>query len=287
MNEYSINRAKSADPYDQLYREKKKKEELDKIRLKSRAIWSRPDTSETTHGFYFQHPMQNQRTPLRPTSRNRRNNPHPKLVFLCTGMKEIPDAYGAPKQERTVEVDKPPSRASKSSWHMQNLSDVERQGAGAFLKIANDEAKENAFQAVRNYRSLGLDEHCPHIHQQNSVPNSGNTEYYPSLYRFRQAINNDKGEFRDIVSYSIIYSCLVYTIEYHAVTQALKNPHVDIKLIDERIQPNVRYRTEENQERFHRRHHSCILTQRPYRGDFSIHPDWNPQLSHHRLTCLC
>jgi hypothetical protein len=72
--------SKSAvDPYGQLSRRKRFDEELESIRAQSRLIWSRPDTSLTTHGHYFADPEQNERTFLRPTSPGRRHNPHPKL----------------------------------------------------------------------------------------------------------------------------------------------------------------------------------------------------------------
>jgi hypothetical protein len=67
------------DPYGQLTRRKRFDDELDSIRIRSRSIWSRPDTSLTTHGHYFVDPEQMERTFSRPTSAGRRHNPHPKL----------------------------------------------------------------------------------------------------------------------------------------------------------------------------------------------------------------
>ena len=69
----------TTDPYGQVARRKRFDEELDCIRVRSRSIWSRPDTSMTTHGHYFVDPEQKGRTLPRPTSAGRRHNPHPKL----------------------------------------------------------------------------------------------------------------------------------------------------------------------------------------------------------------
>jgi hypothetical protein len=69
----------ASDPYGQLARRKNFDEELQAIRVRSRSIWSRPDTSLTTHGHYFTDPEQIERTSSRPTSVGRRHNPHPKL----------------------------------------------------------------------------------------------------------------------------------------------------------------------------------------------------------------
>ena len=67
------------DPFCQLARRKQFDLELENIRAQSRSIWSKPDTSLTTHGHYFDDPHQTQRTLSRPTSAGRRHNPHPKL----------------------------------------------------------------------------------------------------------------------------------------------------------------------------------------------------------------
>ncbi len=69
----------TSDSYGQLARRKRFDEELDTIRIRSRSIWSRPDTSLTTHGHYYADPEQIERTLARPTSVARRHNPHPKL----------------------------------------------------------------------------------------------------------------------------------------------------------------------------------------------------------------
>jgi hypothetical protein len=69
----------TSDPYGQLARQKRFDDELEAIRFRSRSIWSRPDTSLTTHGHYFVDPEQTERTLSRPTSAGRRHNPHPKL----------------------------------------------------------------------------------------------------------------------------------------------------------------------------------------------------------------
>ena len=69
----------TADPYAQLARRKRFNEELEAIRVRSRSIWSRPDTALTTHAHYFADPEQSERTLSRPTSAGRHHNPHPKL----------------------------------------------------------------------------------------------------------------------------------------------------------------------------------------------------------------
>lgn len=68
-----------SDPHCQLAKSKQLDEELEAIRARSRSIWSRPDTSLTTHGHFFTDPEQAERTLARPTSAGRHHNPHPKL----------------------------------------------------------------------------------------------------------------------------------------------------------------------------------------------------------------
>ncbi len=47
---------------------------------------------------------------------------------------------------------------------ISDLTQVERQGVNAFLKIANDDSKGNVVQAVKNYRTLMSNEYeCPPI----------------------------------------------------------------------------------------------------------------------------
>jgi hypothetical protein len=67
------------DPYGQLARQKRFNDELNQIRCQSRYVWSRPDTSLTTHGHFYANPEIKERTRSRPTSAGRRHNPHPKL----------------------------------------------------------------------------------------------------------------------------------------------------------------------------------------------------------------
>jgi hypothetical protein len=47
---------------------------------------------------------------------------------------------------------------------ISDLTQVERQGVNAFLKVANDDSKGNVVQAVKNYRVLMSNEYeCPPI----------------------------------------------------------------------------------------------------------------------------
>ncbi|CAF3377246.1 unnamed protein product [Rotaria socialis] len=274
--------ALASDPSDQLTRRKQFDEELAAIRNHSQSIWSRPDTSLTTHGHYFVDPEQIERTQTRPTSAGRHHNPHPKLVFMRTGMREIPYAYGAlasrlPSRERIT--NKAPIIPDYMG-ELQDLTPFEQQGVNAFLKLANDNAKPNVVQALKNYRILMANEYeCPPIGAATVCREDGSrTEFYPSIDRFRQATKNDK--------------------EIDAINKAIENPETEIK-ITSNVPPvqqpaltrNVRY---PNRPLFHfqRRSHShskCPwpLARHPFRGDYSIHSDWHPRLPHHRLTCLC
>lgn len=74
-----LSRSQSEIRYVPLDQQKYFNQELEAIRIQSRSIWARPDTSLTTHGHFFADPEQKQRTVLRPTSAGRRHNPHPKL----------------------------------------------------------------------------------------------------------------------------------------------------------------------------------------------------------------
>ena len=83
------------DPFCQLARRKQFDLELETIRAQSRSIWSKPDTSLTTHGHYFV-------------------DSYLKLICILvfviscsasmrTEMREIPNTYGVPPA-------RPPSR---------------------------------------------------------------------------------------------------------------------------------------------------------------------------------
>ncbi|UJR09235.1 hypothetical protein I4U23_013481 [Adineta vaga] len=270
-----------SDPYCQLARRKQFDTELENIRAQSRSIWLKPDTSLTTHGHYFADPQQFQRTSSRPTSAGRRHNPHPKLVFMRTGMREIPNAYGAPparlpsREQTSAQLSQVPDYLEQ----IQDLSTVERQGANAFLKAANEDSKANVGQALKNYRLHMKNEYeCPPIGAATVCRDDGSrSEFYPSMDRYRQAIRNEK--------------------EYGAVNKALENPETDIQVINDQppeqpvLRRNVRF-PNRPAAHFQRRSHSHTncpwpLARQPYRGDYSIHMDWHPRLPHHRLTCLC
>jgi hypothetical protein len=128
----------------------------------------------------------------------------------------------------------------------------------------------------------------------------GRTEIYPSMDRFRQAIQNEKGT-QDRSNVTDKYCFILdFILEFKAVNHVLDNPQQEVQTIDtspiltgptqtahQHIDGNHRARNH-----FQRRSHShsqCPwpLAHRPYRGDYSIHMDWHPRLPHHRLTCLC
>ncbi|CAF1263089.1 unnamed protein product [Adineta steineri] len=272
----------ASDPYCQLARRKQFDEELEAIRSQSRSIWSKPDTSQTTHGHFFADPEQTQRTLTRPTSAGRKNNPHPKLVFMRTGMREIPNAYGAPPARlpsREQTSNHLPTPAPNYLEEMQDLTSAERHGASAFLKAANEDSKVHVVEAVKNYRILMKNEYeCPPIGAAAVRREDGSrSAYYPSMNQYRQALQNDK--------------------EFNAVNKAVENSESQLKLTDDQspqepvLKRNYRY-PNRAPGHFQRRSHShshCPwpIARQPFRGDYSIHMDWHPRLPHHRLTCLC
>ena len=99
---------------------------------------------------------------------------------------------------------------------MSDLSTVERHGASAFLKAANEDSKVNVIQAVKNYRIDMKNEYeCPPIGVRPNLASltflsfylsyfifqaatvcredGSRSEFYPSMDRYRQAIRNEKG----------------------------------------------------------------------------------------------
>lgn len=84
---------------------------------------------------------------------------------MRTGMREIPNAYGAPptpvpSREYSFQTKEEPNYFEQ----IQDLTPVEQQGVNAFLKSANDDSKNNVIQAVKNYRILMSNEYeCPPI----------------------------------------------------------------------------------------------------------------------------
>jgi hypothetical protein len=57
-------------------------DELEQIKNKTRQVWSAKDNSETTYGHFHSEPKLSDKARLRPTSPNRRNNPHPHLYIF-------------------------------------------------------------------------------------------------------------------------------------------------------------------------------------------------------------
>ena len=99
---------KDIDPYGQLARRTRFEDELAAIRMRSRSIWSRPDTSLTTNGHFYGDPEQDERTPLRPTSVARHHNPHPKLYknsskSLIDNLLGLFQSFYADRNERNTE----------------------------------------------------------------------------------------------------------------------------------------------------------------------------------------
>lgn len=84
---------------------------------------------------------------------------------MRTGMREIPNAYGAPPS-----MDRSQARVRSSIVRpnyedlIPNLTTIERQGVQAFLKAANEDSKENVVEAVRQFRTtMSNDYECPPI----------------------------------------------------------------------------------------------------------------------------
>lgn len=84
---------------------------------------------------------------------------------MRTGMKEIPNAYGAPPVNDRIQ---PRIRSGfvrpNYDEFLPDLTAVERQGVQAFLKSANDDAKGNVVEALRQFRTtMSNDYECPPI----------------------------------------------------------------------------------------------------------------------------
>ena len=78
-------------------------------------------------------------------------------------MREIPNAYGAPPARVPSRIGTGTTRTSDVE-EIQDLSPVERQGVNAFLKSADEEAKGNVGQALRNFRIQTANQYeCPPI----------------------------------------------------------------------------------------------------------------------------
>jgi len=104
---------------------------------------------------------------------------------MRTGMRTIPNAYGAPPARPLTrqgnyqicfytlieiclfvffkEIIRTPSVPNYLE-QLGDLTPVERQGVNAFLKSANDDSKKNVAEAIENYRILMANEYeCPPI----------------------------------------------------------------------------------------------------------------------------
>jgi len=184
----------SALPMTYRFESKPDQNELTAIKLNAKKIWSQKDKEETTYAHYFKEPEVKEKTPLRPSSPTRRNNPHPSLIFLTTKMNYIHGHYNSqakspmhyPFDSKSSSLAKPTPRSESAIEHRKppNLSQY------SATRFNNDQIK-------RDYK----------------------------IYREKYE-NGDHG------------------------------------------MPN-------------------LFLRRPFRGDYSIHYQWHPQLKHHSLSCLC
>ncbi|ELT90847.1 hypothetical protein CAPTEDRAFT_210963 [Capitella teleta] len=246
--------------------------DLNAIKSRARDVWLRPDCSYTTYGNHYRNKIidVDEPTKARPTSAQRKNKPHPPLVFLSTRLHYVPgyhnpdaelgkDLYRVDasvpyaEHQRRMELKSKyigrPSTSAVNQYKRQEDLDhfddpVERQAAEAWIKLANDPDKEDLVKN-RYYRIPG--------------PVASPTyrpQTVPSLHRYMKQAGAAEAAQLNQISKRVHQRSL----EGHDVGM---RKYADI----ERTR-DVRY------------------THRSKRGDYLMHPQWPPSMKQHRLNGL-
>ncbi|KAK0047797.1 hypothetical protein Bpfe_022721 [Biomphalaria pfeifferi] len=167
--------------------------DFDDIKQNAKVMWTNIVPKPTTYNTYFSGGEITELTPIRPTSRNRRNNPHPPEIFLTNGLHKI-EAYKDSVEGKQIEVEKlkygknhdPSLRKSYQDLNQfkEILPPYEAHATNSWVKLA-DECDQKKVLDVINDRERRYWEN-------NKVKMCSKTAS-PSLYRWMR-ISGIKGK---------------------------------------------------------------------------------------------
>lgn len=294
------------------------KNELEKIKGQARRAWSVRDQSATTYGFYHTRKQKertnqvvpNPRSSARPASPDRRNNPHPHLVFLTTRLKKMPGYFDAnnpdknnsslnnlPDEDRR-EVEKlvsstkqaqPQAQAmsapySSAKYYLQSLPDSE-------LGEAEQEFKQRGIKTtgsiidVRELSSQSRIAQAQHLastftHHQHQEPRARTSGPANRVNHYERTYD-DYGR-KPVEPMAPIIG------GGHVPKEHRFNPAEDNKFMLNQLNPYIENDYRIYRENYEAKRHGMphAFAKKPFRGDFSRHYDWHPRLEHHRLPYM-
>ncbi|XP_059155866.1 uncharacterized protein LOC131940949 [Physella acuta] len=235
-------------------------QEFEEIKENAKRLWNsraqKPTTYETFHNGGEINELTQAKS--RPSSSDRRNNPHPPQVFLTTRLRYI---EGNPNLDSTIR--KNPSlcqvlkitpeylaqndpallRVYKDPYGFkQILPPKEAQAAEAWVKLADDVDHERVYDIVRDHEETRKLQETARVQRPKSS--------YPSLHRWMK--NSGVDEYN--VTSRIMQTLRSDPLRDHPPCDY--NPHI-------------------------RSQYQCLPHLR--RGEYSMHPDWPSTLPHHRV----
>lgn len=263
---------------------------LDNIRNKARNAWLQPDYSPTTYNHFHNELRLDEPTQSRPSSPTRRHKPHPKPVFLINRLHYVPGYHNpdATMGKDVYRIDDSFSEEERQLRRHQREKFVPRHlpaavdqfrdqpyvphtdaivpgevwGAQAWLKVADDNHKDEVVNAVQDYREKDLF----------NVSLSPTPKYgrdiiprphtvIPSNYRWMKRAGVAESE----------QLCQILYGRYPPSTMQ------PLGSVGEPNTLQLRRQQEINAVKKHRYVH------RPKRGEFLIHPEYPPTMPHHRI----
>ncbi|CAF0750678.1 unnamed protein product [Brachionus calyciflorus] len=233
------------------------KQELEEIKSRSRDVWSVKDNSLTTYGWYFDDPRIKEKAELRPSSPSRRNNPHPKLVFLSARLKNLPGYFNSPKEPEIYQTEENHNIRSAEN-RLRTPSVRVYHNANQYL---NSLSKPEAEFEETKLKNLGIDTDA------NNVPIQSSRNVISHF-----ETKNDK----------VIRSMTNLDLASSSKTNRL------LQLQSNQTNPYLYEDTRMYKEKYKNGDHGITFNnpRKPFRGDFMIHPDWHPCLKHHKLPYM-
>ncbi|BFZ15274.1 hypothetical protein BsWGS_18313 [Bradybaena similaris] len=252
-------------------------EEFSQIRESARQLWNKQCPKITTYETYFSDGKIREMTQSRPTSCDRRNNPHPTQLFITNRLHFIEGFHkphvtlgkGAYQVDASVSstakkyrqalrekyVARPDSALTdqyKDPYGFKNmLPPLEAQAAEAWVKLADDDDHFRVMEVLKEQSNMLK------LNKNNKTrPESA----YPSLHRWMRMCGAEENEefFRTM-----------HTPAAHSSAKCQgcgQEPH-----------PSRSQSTREVCK--HNPNFPNVLR----RGEYSIHPDWPTSLPHHRV----
>lgn len=255
-------------------------ESLDDIKMRAREEWSRPDTARTTYNSTHYNKVLDEPTRSLPTELERKNKPHPELVFLTCRLHHVPGYHNADAalgkdiyrmdasvpnypQRRSVRDKYSPRVSAKALRQYEGRNELEEilppreaQAAEAWLKLSDERDKRDVLDMLQ---TMGEDKEA----QESALDPTVRPEVVPSLHRWLKRAGVEEAN-----NVGRLFNSLQ------------TNPNGSTNtMIPYLTTSNVGARRADSLEKRRR----VVYQYKPHRGDFLMHPDWPPTLRAHRL----